>query len=91
MKIYKVLATNLSKYIEELENSNDFKKDYPNMDAISWLSSVTDIPKKRIKGILSLNNKPKIHEAGRIADALMIPITKLFEDGTEPKDYDKHL
>lgn len=89
MGIHETVAANLKRYINELDNSQEFKEMFPNITAIKWISNMTNIKERRIKNIMTLKAYPKIDELGRIADVIGIPIQKLVDDGTFEDDTKK--
>ena len=80
MTIYEKLGKNIMYHVSLLANNNDFKKEYPNIDVLEYLSEQSDIKIKRLKNIISGTAKTRIYELYKIAVVLGIEISDLVTE-----------
>lgn len=80
MTIYEKLGKNIMYYVSLLANNNDFKKEYPNIDVLEYLSEQSDIKIKRLKNIINGTAKTRIYELYKIAVVLGIEISDLVTE-----------
>lgn len=80
MNIYQKIAINISKFIDELNSNENFKKENPNTSAKEYVSIHTGIKIKRLNNIMKGIAKTRIYEVYRIAVVLGIEITDIITD-----------
>ena len=80
MTIYEKLGKNIMYHVSLLSNNNDFKKEYPNIDVLEYLSEQSDIKIKRLKNIISGTAKTRIYELYKVAVVLGIEISDLVTE-----------
>ena len=88
MNIYQKIAINISKFIDELNNDEIFKKENPDISAKEYVSIHTGIKIKRLNNIIKGIAKTRIYEVYRIAVVLGIEITDIITDEVINKKYE---
>lgn len=90
MNIYQKIAINISKFIDELNNNETFKKENPNISAKEYVSIHTGIKIKRLNNIIKGIAKTRIYEVYRIAVVLGIEITDIITDEVINKKHENN-
>lgn len=78
MTIYESIALNIKFYMNELENSIEFKSEHPNVTVFEFLIEKTEISSKRLNNIVNGKARTRIDELYIIAKALGIRIDDIL-------------
>lgn len=83
MNIYEKIGKNITHYLSQLNNDEKFKKLYPNMNSLEYLSIRSNINIKRLKNVISGTAKTRIYELYKIAIVLNVKINDLLNNDNE--------
>lgn len=89
MNIYEKLGKNIGYYIENLNKDDEFKEAYPQIDALEYASTQSDIKIKRLNNIISGKAKIRIYELYKIAVVLGVEISDIITEDIIKEDVKK--
>lgn len=78
MNIYDKVSVNILYYMDKLQKSEEFQKQYPNITVEEYLVTKTKIKPKRLSNILTTKGKAKIDEIYAISLALNVKLSDII-------------
>lgn len=86
MNIYEKVSANILYYMDKLQKSEEFQKQYPNIKVEEYLVVKTKINSKRLSNILTVKGKVKIDEIYVISLALNVKLSDIITNDVKHID-----
>lgn len=85
MNIYEKVSANILYYMDKLQKSEEFQKQYPNITVEEYLTIETEIKPKRLDNILTAKGKARIDEIYVISLALNVKLSDIITHEVKQK------
>lgn len=86
MNIYEKVSANILYYMDKLQKSEEFQKQYSNIKVEEYLVVKTEINSKRLSNILTVKGKAKIDEIYVISLALNVKLSDIITNDVKHID-----